>query len=56
MKYGDVGIFRRRYMASLSIDEMKVKSRADETIKELAESKVEAVFEKYFHQQMRYIK
>ncbi|MDG7052494.1 MAG: phage tail protein [Wolbachia endosymbiont of Alcedoecus sp.] len=55
MKNGHVGIFRRRCMKSLPIDEEKVKSHADEIIKELAENKVEEMFEKYFYQQMSYI-
>ncbi|MGL9732125.1 MAG: phage tail protein [Wolbachia sp.] len=56
MKNGHVGIFRRRCMKSVPIDEEKVKSHADEIIKALAENKVEEMFEKYFYQQMSYIK
>jgi len=52
MKNGHVGIFRRRGMKSLPIDEEKIKSGACEIVKELAESKVEEIFEKYFHQQI----
>lgn len=56
MKNGHIGIFRRRYMTPLPIDEIKVNTQARKTMKELAENGVERVFEKYFHQQLEYIK
>lgn len=56
MKNGHIGIFRRRYTTSLPIDEIKINTHARETMKELAENEAERVFEKYFHQQLEYIK
>lgn len=56
MKNGHIGIFRRRYTTSLPIDEIKVNTQAREIMKELAENEAERVFEKYFHQQLEYIK
>ncbi|WP_253302652.1 phage tail protein [Wolbachia endosymbiont of Psylliodes chrysocephala] len=53
MKNGHIGIFKRRY---IPIDEIKVNTQARKTMKELAENEVERVFEKYFQQQLEYIK
>lgn len=50
------GVFRRRYVTSLPVDEIEVNTHACKIIKELAESKVEKVFEEYFHQQMEQMK
>ncbi|WP_353270074.1 phage tail protein [Wolbachia endosymbiont (group A) of Myopa testacea] len=56
MKNGHIGIFKRRYMTPLPIDEIKVNTQAREIMKELVDNEVERVFEKYFDQQMSYIK
>lgn len=52
MRNGHIGIFKRRYMTPLPIDEIKVTTQARETIKELAENEAERVFKKYFQQQI----
>ncbi|WP_341822983.1 phage tail protein [Wolbachia endosymbiont (group A) of Clivina fossor] len=54
MKNGHIGIFKRRYMTPLPIDEIKVNTQAREIMKELVDNEVERVFEKYFDQQMSY--
>ncbi len=56
MKNGHIGIFKRRYTTSLPIDEIKINTQARETMKELVDNEVERVFEKYFDQQMSYMK
>ncbi len=56
MKNGHIGIFKRRYTTSLPIDEIKINTQARETMKELVDIEVERVFEKYFDQQMSYMK
>ncbi|MDX5527175.1 MAG: phage tail protein [Wolbachia endosymbiont of Andrena nigroaenea] len=56
MKNGHIGIFKRRYMTPLPIDEIKVNTQAREIMKELVDNEVERVFEKYFDQQMSYMK
>ncbi|NEV49598.1 phage tail protein [Wolbachia pipientis] len=56
MKNGHIGIFKRRYTTSLSIDEIKVNTQARKIMKELVDNEVERVFEKYFDQQMSYMK
>lgn len=56
MKNGHIGIFKRRYMTALPIDEIKINTQAREIMKELVDNEVERVFEKYFDQQMSYMK
>ncbi|UJQ20821.1 phage tail protein [Wolbachia endosymbiont of Delia radicum] len=55
MKNGHIGIFRRRYMTPLPIDEIKVNTQAREIMKELVDNEVERVFEKYFDHELNFI-
>ena len=54
MKNGHIGIFKRRYMTPLPIDEIKVNTQAREIMKELAENEAERVFEKYFDHELNF--
>ncbi|WP_353283767.1 hypothetical protein [Wolbachia endosymbiont (group A) of Lypha dubia] len=56
MKNGHIGIFRRRYVTSLPIDEIKKNSHAWKTIKEIVDNNAELVFEMCFLQQLRQMK
>ncbi len=55
MKNGHIGIFKRRYMTPLPIDEIKVNTQARKIMKELVDNEVERVFEKYFDHELNFI-